>query len=470
MSLIYLVVLVVIIGLAALLFIGSVNKSAGKIAAVVQGLGMQLTPGSPGSLLMKGRVGGKDLTYTIVPPAGETPGSLVVTLFQGSPLLMTVVPQGKMTAIKSDTGAGRDAQVGDPVLDGLLEIDAVEGPALREFFKNPRVRSFFLEFGRKGFQKFRVTQGTVIYKQVLTTDTFDVAPLMKINEELAAVASVAASVGRRFLEGEGQGAHEDSAVGELSPKRRVRYDGSPPSEGGTGPVYAAAPPPAQGGSGPLPLSASVIPVPSASAPSPPSASAPSPPSASAPSPPSASAPSPPSTSAPPHQSVAGAVEGDVESWLRDLETGGLTAEQVAARLRGAGGGEADVARCVERLSEYSMKDKVGQVLVALGRDAVEPLLAKAGDYLLSHEIREVLSSLDASAKELVASRLDRGAGLDRKKVEFLLDWVGREKRTQDIERVARFLGHEDIGVRMQAERALRELGVSNIQKLKAEHS
>jgi len=154
--------------------------------------------------------------------------------------------------------------------------------------------------------------------------------------------------------------------------------------------------------------------------------------------------------------------GDVEVLLSQLDQGSVAPSELAAKLRGSG---SEVLRkCVAKLSDYNLRDKIKETLVLLGKEVVDPLLDRAGDYLLGHEIRDVLTAFDSKAKDAVSARLT--TSLEKKQLEFLLDWIGREKRWEDRERVAPFIKHDDIGVRMQAERTLREMGVKDIDKLK----
>ena len=171
---------------------------------------------------------------------------------------------------------------------------------------------------------------------------------------------------------------------------------------------------------------------------------------SAPRPAEPSAPEPLATMAPP--------PGSSPSWeelVEDLARGRRSIEEVARAVQA--GGDPWIERCVSALAEFGVRDRIKEVLSAVGGMAVVHLLGKLGELTISFEAKELLVQIGPAAHDPILAELE---GIrDQGVLEGALDVLARTGLRHGQEAIAPLLHHDSFTIRHKAEQVLREIGL-----------
>jgi hypothetical protein len=473
MHLILIFFAVLVIGIALIAVIKPILKTASRITELSRDLGMDLSmAGAGGAMRFTGQVQGKPIHYSLRTGNARRPPEIVVTLEHSSPLKITLRPQTDITELKVSFGTGRDLQIGVPELDERYEIDAADQDPIHRFFRHAKVRDILRSFDQKRFEMLALNPQNLIYKEKIDQSQISASYLRKLNKTLLRIVELAGLIAKQSAKK--PGAPQAAATGGAGAEA-----GSFPPETAATATSAANERNAVSASVPASKERKAV-APSAPAVKDRKAVAPS--ATAAPAAPAAppataacaaaapgAAPAAAAAAAPAQQedfggSPATAAQADTDTLLRRLGSGELVPETFAELV--AAQGEAAIGRCVDKLSDYNLRDRLKPALAAMGAQALDPMLEKSGDFMVSYEIREVLSAMDRQAVTGLGTALTRFE--DEKILEFVLDAIGRLGLTEAQDQVVSYLSHDAMTVRFQAKRTLSQLGMESdaIDKLR----
>jgi hypothetical protein len=503
MHFLLLVVAVLVVGISLIIALSTATKAVTRVSEISKNLGLKVSYDSGrGFVRFEGAHEGRPVRYELRPPRPNQKPELVVTLDYGSPIKLTIRPQTELTELKVSFGTGRDLEIGVPELDDRYEIDAPDTPLIRKYLGRAQVQRVLESFHPDRFLSLSLNPQNILYKENLRRSEATPAHLREIVDALGQLAHAARQVGAERdsssagaapvfdAQPEDAGlAPDEGAPGALQPEtigqgmeeareavergvesaeqqaREALTGGAPP--GGGTPQEVGQTPAGRAGE------TTGRTAPAASA---------------------AGAGS--SAGAPVAVGLAGAraagafgeagPRGDEktgEAGEREREATATataeqtsTAEETEALLEKLASGELDprsfarevaprgpkaMEKCVDKLSDFSARDRVKKALSAMGSAPVAALAKRAGDYRLSYEVRDVLISIGRQGSRPLITQLQDAE--DPKAIELLLEVIGRTKMADAKDAVAAHLTHPEMTVRFQAKRTLTDLGLSTTE-------
>ena len=418
------------IGLIFAVVVFAINKSARsrkeRFASIATSLGMASSGAGTGVIKLHGELSDRNVAIAFHPQGKNSPARMDLALETILPHVVNLKRQHAFTGFKTQLGIGRDVEVGEKVLDDIYEIDAEDTAILRELLTRPDVRRLLLVVAARPFQEVQIGRAGIKYQEHILEKDLTTEYVREATETIVQLARCMAA---------DSPVTEDTVTEDMGSEGLVAespVDEGPATEDTVTEIVQSAPLGASD-EAPQPLDQEPLPAAGETEPSPEQAAIPE------------------------------ADHTSVEQLLSEVVEG-KPPEAAARQVESQGQDQID--QIVQRLQEYRLRTAARQVIAALGAQAVPSLIRHLADFRLGYEIKALLKELDAESASVLLEELDQAGSAEATRA--ILEAVGELKPEGAVEKVVALLRNDEYGVRYDAERTLRSLGLGyeEIDRLK----